>query len=94
MIWGSNCISRYRVSRAWNSRCSPKRKKAPVALQRAINSTITQVSKMVAKEAKEKYIIKQPEVKKTLKLKKRPGGTLLALYHRAIIRKHACMALR
>lgn len=44
--------------------------KAPVALQRAINSTITQVSKMVAKEAKEKYIIKQPEVKKTLKLKK------------------------
>lgn len=47
-----------------------QKEKAPVALQRAINSTITQVSKMVAKEAKEKYIIKQPEVKKTLKLKK------------------------
>ena len=32
-----------------------QKEKAPVALQRAINSTITQVSKMVAKEAKEKY---------------------------------------
>lgn len=44
--------------------------KAPIALQRAINNTIKQVYKNVGKEAKQKYIISQPEVKKTLHIKK------------------------
>lgn len=44
--------------------------KAPLAVQRAINSTIKQVSRDVGKEAKQKYIISQPEVRKTLHLKK------------------------
>ena len=44
--------------------------KAPLAIQRAINSTIKQVSRDVGKEAKQKYIISQPEVRKTLHLKK------------------------
>ncbi len=44
--------------------------KAPIALQRAINNTIKQVQKDVGKEAKQKYIISQPEVKKTLHIKK------------------------
>ena len=44
--------------------------KAPIALQRAINTTIKQVQKDVGKEAKQKYIISQPEVKKTLHIKK------------------------
>lgn len=44
--------------------------KAPLAIQRAINSTIKQVSRDVGKEAKQKYIISQPEVRRTLHLKK------------------------
>ena len=44
--------------------------KAPLAVQRAINSTIKQVSRDVGKEAKQKYIISQPEVRRTLHLKK------------------------
>lgn len=44
--------------------------KAPIALQRAINNTIKQVQKDVGKEAKQKYIISHPEVKKTLHIKK------------------------
>lgn len=44
--------------------------KAPLAVQRAINSTIKQVSRDVGREAKQKYIISQPEVRRTLHLKK------------------------
>ena len=44
--------------------------KAPLVMQRAINSTIKQVGKNVGKEAKKKYIVSQPEVRKTLHLKK------------------------
>ena len=47
-----------------------QKEKAPGPRQGQINSTITPFSKMEQKQAKEKYIIKQPEVKKTLKLKK------------------------
>lgn len=44
--------------------------KAPLAVQRAINSTIKQVSRDVGREAKQKYIISRPEVRRTLHLKK------------------------
>ncbi len=43
--------------------------KAPLAIQRAINNTIKQVSRDIGKEAKQKYIVKQSEVKKTLKIR-------------------------
>lgn len=43
---------------------------APTVVQRAINNTIKQVSRDVGKQAKQKYIVSQPEVRKTLQITK------------------------
>lgn len=46
------------------------KEKAPLVMKRAINKTLTQISKNIGKKAKETYIVKQSAVKKTLYLKK------------------------
>lgn len=53
--------------------------KAPIALQRAINNTIKQVNRDVGTEAKRKFIISRPEVKKTLHLKKAKKNDLTGI---------------
>ena len=45
-------------------------KKAPAVLRKSINATIRHVSSDIGKQAKKKYIVRQPEIKKTLHIKK------------------------
>lgn len=57
-------------------RLKDQQDKAPTVMSRAINKTITEVSKLMAKEAQEHYIVKAGAAKKTLRVRKSNKSSL------------------